>query len=167
MLGLKIICLLSVLSLGQTQFFSNLNQVAFQTFNEFGNIFNPNQQLQGSQEYYPTQSQNRFYLSQQNCEGIFSYQQDQNEVFGLIRISNPDRIRNFLKVELSLAAQLSNVRWSFFLTVLVDLEKFNIFINNFFRKICEKESRIRSWGSQIIVFSNNWYLWYLIKQIIV
>lgn len=111
MLKLEILFLLTVSSLGQAQIFPNFNRVV-DTFNQYtGNILNPNEQSQGSQLSYPTQLQSNFYSSSQNCEEIFSYQQDKNGVFGLIKISNPDRIRNILKVELSLAAQLSNVRW--------------------------------------------------------
>ena len=99
-------------SLGEAQLFLNFNRV-FDTFNQFtGNEFN--EQPQANQQYYPTQLQNNLYSSSQNCEGIFSYEQDQNGVFGLITISNPDPFRNILKVELSLAAQLSNVRRIFF-----------------------------------------------------
>ena len=96
-------------SLGEAQLFSNVNK-AVDTFNQYiGNEFN--EQPQASQQYSRTQSRNNFQASSQNCEGIFSYEQDQNGVFGLIRISKLDRIKNILKVEFSLAARISNVRW--------------------------------------------------------
>lgn len=62
-----------------------------------------------AQNYHQIQSRNTDPVLSENCEGIFAYKQDQNGVFGLIRISNPDWSKNVLKVEFSVDAHL-NVR---------------------------------------------------------
>jgi hypothetical protein len=84
-------------------------------FNPFDRIFkalipetlssrNIIQNNQNNQIVYPQVSQS------QACQGIYFLQQDYSGYFGLITIANPDLARNVLKVELSLAAALPNVR---------------------------------------------------------
>lgn len=45
----------------------------------------------------------------QVCQGIFSLVQDQNGIFGLVTIENPNYFRNILIVELYLATRLTDV----------------------------------------------------------
>jgi hypothetical protein len=45
----------------------------------------------------------------QACQGIYLLQQDYFGYFGVITIANPDYSRNVLKMDMSLAARLSNV----------------------------------------------------------
>lgn len=52
---------------------------------------------------------NRFDQSGGNCAGIWSYANDGGHIIGLVTIQNPDRIKNVLKLTLSLSAALPSV----------------------------------------------------------
>jgi hypothetical protein len=63
----------------------------------------PYENYQNNQNTYPQVSQS------QACQEIYSLKQDYSGYYGLITIANPDYSRNILRVELSLAARLTNV----------------------------------------------------------
>jgi hypothetical protein len=46
---------------------------------------------------------------QQPCANFFSYRIDQNEKFAIVTLPNPDRVRNVLKVQMSLEVRITTV----------------------------------------------------------
>jgi hypothetical protein len=49
------------------------------------------------------------------CANFFSYQSDQNEKFAIVTLPNPDRVRNVLKIQMSLGVHVTMVSMKFYL----------------------------------------------------
>jgi hypothetical protein len=89
----------------QTNFenYSISNLLGLRSTSTTAQPYQNNQNYQKNQNVYPQVSQ---ALA---CQGIYSLKQDYSGYFGLITITNPDYSRNLLRVEMSLAARITNV----------------------------------------------------------
>lgn len=67
-----------------------------------------------------------------SCCRYFSYQTEQNEIFAIVTLPNPNYVRNELKVQMTLAAQVS-VRNSIIVKIILCLDKPSV-IQSKFRK---------------------------------
>lgn len=53
-----------------------------------------------------------YFSTSTHCDGVFELRRDQSGViFGLVTIRKPNNVKNILRVELSLAAKLPNVKY--------------------------------------------------------
>ena len=69
------------------------------------NIYGRNNYNSGSNY----QQQSNAQQTSSSCSKYFSFFRENNEIFGTVVLQNPDRVRNVLKLELSLGARLSSV----------------------------------------------------------
>jgi hypothetical protein len=70
---------------------------------------NNNQQRTNIPQPINYQSQNTYQQPSSACANFFSYRIDQNEKFAIVTLPNPDRVRNVLKVQMSLGVRITTV----------------------------------------------------------